>query len=191
VPPDRIRNRWWRPGATQIEPLAKKAFVLPFANKEFVFDFLFDNWAGIMAIRTMNIDDYDAIQKISDQSHIVMSHHFFSKLLQDNHGLNLVAEQNGHEVIGFITSQHIDQELSIFDVAVHPEFRQQGIGLALCNELLHRAEALKICSFNLEVRATNSAAYALYKKCGFTDAYVRKKYYQDNNEDAIVMIRKL
>lgn len=78
-------------------------------------------------------------------------------------------------------------EAHITNIAVHPEYRGIGLGNIIVEELIIEANRRNISAMTLEVRMNNMAAINLYKKYGFTEAAVRKKYYQDTGEDAIIM----
>ena len=84
----------------------------------------------------------------------------------------------------FIGIEKIHDEAHILHMAVDPAFRRQGIGKLMLEEAL-KTDASK---FILEVRESNSPARSLYESFGFKEAYRRKKYYNDNDEDALVMI---
>ena len=79
-------------------------------------------------------------------------------------------------------------EAHVTNVVVKSELRGQGIGRKLMIELLKKArEKGAVCS-TLEVRASNTAAIHLYEDLGFVQSTVRKHYYPDNKEDAVVMM---
>lgn len=91
---------------------------------------------------------------------------------------------------GFGIVRTIADEAEIITMAVLPEARNQGIGHAIVKGMLDQAKTQKAASVFLEVRESNTAAIALYKKTGFTPIAVRKKYYRnlDNlDENAIIM----
>jgi ribosomal-protein-alanine N-acetyltransferase len=73
------------------------------------------------------------------------------------------------------------------NIAVDPSFRRRGLAVALLEELFVRAGRDR--AYTLEVRTSNGPAIALYEKFGFRAAGVRKRYYQDTNEDALIMWR--
>ena len=73
------------------------------------------------------------------------------------------------------------------NVAVDPTLRRRGIATALISRVLERVEP--DAQLTLEVRRSNAGAIALYERFGFRSAGVRRRYYQDNGEDAIVMWR--
>jgi ribosomal-protein-alanine N-acetyltransferase len=81
----------------------------------------------------------------------------------------------------------IVDEAHIATIAVHPDFRRQGLGEQILLHALRSAQDEGARRAFLEVRAGTSAAQALYKKSGFEIAGVRRGYYKDNNEDAILM----
>ena len=95
----------------------------------------------------------------------------------------LVAEVAG-EVAGFLVLRRTHpEETEILNLAVDPAERRRGIASALLREALRRHSGV----FYLEVRESNAAARALYRRCGFREAGVRPKYYEHPSEDGVVM----
>jgi ribosomal-protein-alanine N-acetyltransferase len=94
-------------------------------------------------------------------------------------------------VVGFCTSWLILDELHINTIAVRPEFRGQGIGRQLLAYLLDAARGQGARRAVLEVRASNAAAIALYSAFGFRTESVRKGYYPNPPEDALVLARAI
>lgn len=93
----------------------------------------------------------------------------------------------GPQIVGYGGIWHIIDEAHVTTLAVSEEHRRLGIGRKLMIELLERAkEAGMVCS-TLEVRAGNEAAIRLYEKLGYARTTLRKGYYPDNREDAVVM----
>lgn len=78
-------------------------------------------------------------------------------------------------------------EAHIINVAVDPGHRRLGIARKLVSDLLLKARELGMVCATLEVRASNDAAAKLYEGLGFKQTAVRRSYYPDNKEDAIVM----
>jgi ribosomal-protein-alanine N-acetyltransferase len=74
------------------------------------------------------------------------------------------------------------------NVAVDPDDRRTGVASALLGELLERVDD-GAARYTLEVRRSNAAAIALYERFGFRSAGTRRRYYQDNGEDALIMWR--
>lgn len=101
----------------------------------------------------------------------------------------MVAEVN-NKVVGFAGLWTICNEGHITNIAVHPHYRGQGIGSKLVESLIKNSSSWYINALTLEVRASNKIAQNLYKKYGFKEEGMRKHYYQDNNEDAIIMWKR-
>jgi ribosomal-protein-alanine N-acetyltransferase len=97
-----------------------------------------------------------------------------------------VAIEQG-KVCGYAGLWTLVDEAHITTVAVAPDRRGQGIGRALTIEVLQEAKRLGMLCATLEVRRSNEPAIRLYEKLGFEHAAVRKGYYPDNREDALVM----
>jgi ribosomal-protein-alanine N-acetyltransferase len=87
----------------------------------------------------------------------------------------------------YLTAALVAGELEIFNIAVRPEYRRQGLARRLLRRLLQLARETGMTDAYLEVRASNVAARALYAGFGFTCAGRRAAYYPDNREDALVM----
>jgi [ribosomal protein S18]-alanine N-acetyltransferase len=97
-----------------------------------------------------------------------------------------VAEVNG-KMAAMLVLWFIIDEAHIATIAVHPDFRRQGIGEKILLHALKGVQEEGARRAFLEVRAGNEAAQAMYKKYGFEVAGVRRRYYKDNNEDALLM----
>jgi [ribosomal protein S18]-alanine N-acetyltransferase len=120
---------------------------------------------------------------------------YYSELQGQHRDLMLVARldsnslQDHHQrLAGYIVARMGADELHINNVAVRENYRGRGIGLKLLKSILREAERSGAKHAYLELRAGNTAALALYKKCGFQITARRTKYYSDPSEDALVMI---
>ena len=82
-------------------------------------------------------------------------------------------------------------EVHIHAIATHPDRRRAGVGAALLDHALAAGRAAGCRLATLEVRRGNAPAIALYERAGFRTVHVRKRYYQDNGEDALVMLSEL
>jgi ribosomal-protein-alanine N-acetyltransferase len=92
------------------------------------------------------------------------------------------------ELVGYLICSRYDTVWHIMNVAVDPDRRRHGIATALLTALL-REVAGRDSQVTLEVRRSNTGAIALYERFGFRSAGVRRRYYQDNGEDAVIMWR--
>ncbi len=114
--------------------------------------------------------------------------HAFTYEVRDNSAARcFVAEAENRQIVGMIVSWIILDELHIATIAVHPDYRRQGIGERILTEALQDGYQAGTRHALLEVRAGNDAAQNLYRKFGFKVAGRRPKYYKDNGEDAILM----
>ncbi|HEY8350680.1 MAG TPA: ribosomal protein S18-alanine N-acetyltransferase [Clostridia bacterium] len=93
--------------------------------------------------------------------------------------------------VGYAGMWQVCDEGHITNIAVHPEFRRSGIGSALMEALIAEADRRGLAALTLEVRKSNHSARSMYEKYGFKDGGMRKAYYADNNEDAIIMWKRL
>lgn len=82
-------------------------------------------------------------------------------------------------------------EGQITNIAVHPDHRQQGLGLSILQALVKHAKAERLATITLEVRVSNAPAIALYRKVGFVEVGRRKGFYTKPTEDALIMELKL
>ena len=98
----------------------------------------------------------------------------------------LVAEGDG-AVVGYVGSQTVLPETDMMNVAVTPERRREGIAEVLVDSLVVELKRLGSECLTLEVRASNAPAVALYKKLGFREVGLRKNYYRNPKEDALIM----
>ena len=99
-----------------------------------------------------------------------------------------LAAAAGEEIGGYLVCSRYDTAWHVMNVAAHPERRRSGIASMLIARLLDRIDDPH-AQLTLEVRRSNAAAIALYERFGFRAAGVRRRYYQDNGEDALVMWR--
>ena len=98
----------------------------------------------------------------------------------------LVAVEDGR-VAGYIGSQTVMGESDMMNVAVHPDYRRRGIAERLVNDLVEALKAFESHCLTLEVRESNDSARALYAKLGFCQVGLRKNYYRNPKEDALIL----
>ncbi len=101
-----------------------------------------------------------------------------------------VAEKDG-DVIGYLCGRAVADEFEILDIVVAPAARRRSAGTALLEKAILAARAAAAGKVHLEVRASNAAAIAFYRRHGFQEAGRRKNYYQDPLEDALLLSRSL
>lgn len=98
-----------------------------------------------------------------------------------------LADTPKRTVIGYIVFWHVADEMHILNLATAPEFKRQGVAKKLVLAAMKRAYQKGAAKAFLEVRASNAAAQKLYSSLGFTGTSVRREYYEDPVEDAVVM----
>lgn len=97
----------------------------------------------------------------------------------------------GNPIVGYGGFWQIDGEAEIMNIAVHASWRRRGLAADLLEELIKQARKRRLRQISLEVRADNLPAQALYHSFGFESAGRRPKYYADNGEDAIIMLKNI
>lgn len=111
----------------------------------------------------------------------------FSYELSTNYSICLVAVDDFDLVLAEIVVWVIVDEAHIATIAVHPDHQRRGIASALLTEALMLAMERGASASLLEVRPSNTAALKLYQRFGYEVVGVRKEYYQDNKEDALLL----
>lgn len=143
-------------------------------------------------IRPMELDDLDQVTQIEKKSfQTPWSKVLYHKELVENHFAHYFVIENCYQIIGFCGVWLVLDEAQVTNIAIDPIYRGQGYGKMLFQYMLSKAMLNGAKSLSLEVRKTNKAAQALYERFGLEKAGIRKNYYTDNNEDAIVMWVKL
>ncbi|MEA5050382.1 MAG: ribosomal protein S18-alanine N-acetyltransferase [Oscillospiraceae bacterium] len=103
----------------------------------------------------------------------------------------LFAAVCGGALCGFIDMHIAADDAHINELGVEPGARRRGIGGALVRAAEDRARLERCAVLSLEVRESNAAAAALYRKCGFRDVGRRRRFYTDPVEDGIIMLKEL
>jgi [ribosomal protein S18]-alanine N-acetyltransferase len=99
----------------------------------------------------------------------------------------VVVKKPGERVVGYIIFWQVRDDVQINNIAVHPDFRGRGIAESLMRVVIDKVRREGATFMTLEVRRSNTAAAALYKKLGFEVLGTRKNYYTKPDEDAFVL----
>lgn len=137
------------------------------------------------AMRRADLDRVMAIEQLSYQT--PWSRGSFEREVSDNPTATYIVVERDGEVCGYAGMWVLLDEAHVTNIAVHPEYRRQGLGHGMLAELARRAEQLGVHQLTLEVRPSNHSAQSLYTKVGFVARGRRKRYYSDTGEDAIIM----
>ena len=115
------------------------------------------------------------------------SRRMLSEHLENESAATIVAQGTDGTVLGYAGLLVVLDEGYITNVAVRPEYRRQGIASELLEVFRRFGEGNHMAFLTLEVRASNTAARALYQKHGYAEVGCRKNYYEHPKEDAIIM----
>jgi len=111
---------------------------------------------------------------------------FIKEITENKLAIYIVAIDN-KKVVGYAGMWHIVDEGHITNIAVMPQYQHCGVGSKLVKKLIDIAVVKKMVGLTLEVRIGNLLAQKLYTKFGFKPEGIRKRYYSDTGEDAIIM----
>lgn len=140
-----------------------------------------------MIIRRMKEEDAPQVALIeADNFSVPWSEKSFREAAVKTETIYVVAEEDG-EILGYAGAWCVFGEADITNVCVRKVSRKQGIGTKMLQFLIEEGVNVKIKTFFLEVRESNSAAISLYEKFGFQKIGVRKNFYEKPVENGIVM----
>lgn len=142
--------------------------------------------------RMMKVEDIGRICEVEAESFTTpwTSAAFYNELVNNHFAHYMVMEVDGY-IAGYGGMWLIMNEAHITNIAIALNYRGRKLGERLMRELQQTAAFMGADKMTLEVRESNEIAKHLYEKLGFTSSGVRKAYYTDNNEDAIIMWAEL
>jgi [ribosomal protein S18]-alanine N-acetyltransferase len=137
----------------------------------------------------MTADDVEAVHAIEVESFTLpwTKESFAYEMAENQNALYVIAEHDEEGVVGYCGMWVIVDECHITNVAVTNRMRGFGIGEGLMREAIRISKEIGVIHMTLEVRISNTIAQNLYRKLGFLEGGIRKSYYTDNFEDALVM----
>lgn len=142
-----------------------------------------------IAIFPMTPADLDGVMEVERSSFLTpWSRDAFASEIMQTYTVYLVARE-GDKVVAHGGMHVVWEDAHVTNIAVLPAYRGRGLGERMMLELIARASARGAVRMTLEVRATNTPAQTLYRKLGFESrpGAIRKGYYTDTGEDAIIM----
>ncbi|QED46378.1 ribosomal protein S18-alanine N-acetyltransferase [Cytobacillus dafuensis] len=141
-----------------------------------------------LTFRLLNENDVDEIHEIELASFSMpwTKEAFYNEFTQNKFAVYVGLEDDG-KIIGYCGVWIVLDEAHITNVAILPQYRGMKLGEALMRNVMEVAANNGAKTMTLEVRVTNHVAQSLYRKLGFQDGAIRKNYYTDNQEDALVM----
>ena len=144
-----------------------------------------------VTVRPMVMTDVDGVMAVEHDSFLTpwSRSAFEEELAQNRLARYIVAEENG-AIVGYAGTWLVINEAHVTNVAVSSQRRREGIGRLLMQNLMELARENGMESMTLEVRVSNAAARHLYQQLGFTEAGIRKNYYSETKEDALILWRE-
>lgn len=140
----------------------------------------------IERMQTADIEQVIAIEEEAYGNHHWSRESFFNELSNQLAKYYSAFNEQG-ALIGYAGSWEIVEEAHITNIAVSKKYRRHHVGEALLTRIIDECKKSMVKYITLEVRVGNTAAISLYEKYGFHSLGMRKGYYQDNNEDALIM----
>ncbi len=145
--------------------------------------------AVAVRIRELEIGDLGAIEGIEERAYPTpWSRSMFASELAKPTSICLGAFE-GDDLVGYVINARYVDAWHVMNVAVAPERRRRGVASALLERLFELTRDDERRGYTLEVRVSNSAAIELYERLGFEARGIRRGYYTDNREDALIMWR--
>ena len=144
----------------------------------------------MIEIRRLALADLDQIDRIERDSYPTpWSRSMFAGELAKSSSITLGAFETemADRLVGYLVVSRYVDAWHIMNVAVDPEYRRRGVATRLLDALFVTTAGDARRGYTLEVRVSNTTAIALYERLGFQATGVRRGYYTDNREDALVM----
>jgi ribosomal-protein-alanine N-acetyltransferase len=143
---------------------------------------------SIAPMRPADLDEVDAIERHSFKAPWP-AQVFLDELSRDWARVDVARE--GARIVGFCNYWLVKDEVHLLAIATHPDRRRAGVGRRLMDHLLALARARDSRLVTLEVRRSNRPAITMYEQLGFVGVGVRRAYYAEDSEDAVVMTLEL
>ncbi|RDW18824.1 ribosomal protein S18-alanine N-acetyltransferase [Oceanobacillus chungangensis] len=139
-------------------------------------------------IRKMEIKDVEHVVEVEKASFTIpwTTDIFYQEIVDNNFAHYFVIELNG-QIVGYAGAWIVIDDAQITNIAIMPEYRGYKLGEKLFQYVIQSAIGMGVRHLSLEVRVSNRVAQSMYRKFGLVPGGIRKNYYTDNQEDAIVM----
>ena len=142
-------------------------------------------------VRAMTTDDLDGVMAVEQEAFPApWSRSAFAEELEKNRLARYLVALDGETIVGYAGTWLVINEAHVTKVAVSARHRRQGIGRLLMCRLMALALENGMESRTLEVRVSNAAARNLYQQLGFVEAGIRRNYYTETKEDALILWRE-
>ena len=138
-------------------------------------------------IRPLGLSDLNSIDAIEQRAYRTpWSRSMFASELAKASSV-CIGAFDGEQLIGYVINSRYVDAWHIMNVAVDPDFRHRGVATRLLEQVFELTKDNQRRGYTLEVRVSNDRAISLYEKLGFVRQGIRRGYYTDNREDALIM----
>jgi ribosomal-protein-alanine N-acetyltransferase len=145
--------------------------------------------AVAVRIRPLELGDLTSIEEIEQRAYPTpWSRSMFASELAKPTSICLGAFE-GSDLVGYVINSRYVDAWHVMNVAVHPDHQRRGVASALLERLFELTRGDERRGYTLEVRVSNEGAIRLYEQLGFESRGIRRGYYTDNREDALIMWR--
>lgn len=148
-------------------------------------------WESRIVLSSMSMTDLpEAVEIERTTIYSPWSGEMFQKEIEArNPGLKTFRLKN--RLVGYFCFWKVLNEAHLLNLALHVDFRGKGLGRFMMRNLEQTCKEMEISKILLEVAETNYVAIKLYKNCGFVKVGIRKRFYQETGDDAILMEKRL
>ncbi|HEX6479624.1 MAG TPA: ribosomal protein S18-alanine N-acetyltransferase [Ktedonobacteraceae bacterium] len=172
------------PRVIEIERLAYPSTWPPSAYRKELQD---NRWAHYIVLRDKKISEEQMVAPARSMQESDKPRRFFPLSLLPGRSTATASSPDLASIVGFAGLWLMVDEAHITTIAMHPDYRRQGLGELMLASLIDISYDIGAKWVTLEVRVSNYAAQNLYRKYGFREAGLRHRYYSDNQEDALIM----
>lgn len=143
-------------------------------------------------IETATIENLNELYSLQlEYEHLLLSKELLKADLINSNSIYLIAKNEANEIVGCVGVNILVDHADIIMIVTKKDYVNNGIATLLLNAIISKCKTLNLESIFLEVRETNLIAISLYEKLNFVKIATRKKYYLDNQENALVYTYKI
>ncbi|MFD1038630.1 ribosomal protein S18-alanine N-acetyltransferase [Virgibacillus byunsanensis] len=141
-----------------------------------------------LCIRQMEVTDIDQVMEVERETFFTpwTEDIFYQEILENQYAQYFVMEVDW-KIIGYVGLWVVMDDAQVTNIAIMPKYRGNKLGEKLFQYTMKYAIGIGVKRLSLEVRVSNKIAQAMYRKFGLVPGGIRKNYYTDNQEDAVVM----
>lgn len=134
----------------------------------------------------------DEMRQVMELEKLCFAYHWTEEQFRlglERGAFSVLGALDGDSLLGYLAYSIVLDEMEIMNLAVHPDCRREGVGTRLLSMLMNVCREKRVKTGFLDVKTSNTPAIDLYLKFGFKKRGVRKRYYPDTGEDALLLAR--